>query len=189
MIDALDRARDTVSARVRTVQTDILRATLVPNLVRLGVFVAGAVALLIADPATPWLPVFAILPAVFPRSLWATVMITVTSLLWLAGTSGHSDRLDTWRLCALAIALYGVHVGCALAAVLPYDAVYTRGVFRPWFVRAGIVSALTIVVGFVITALPQVISAGQPMLIATVGGIGLMVATAIFIAYLGFRRQ
>jgi hypothetical protein len=82
-----------------------------------------------------------------------------------------------------------VHIGCALSAVLPYDAVSTSGVFRPWLVRAGVVSALTVAVGLLVRDLPNVITAAQPALAATIGGIVLMVTTAIFIAYLGYRRQ
>jgi hypothetical protein len=158
-------------------------------LIRLGVLVAGVGALFVAFPPLWWLPFLAIFPALFPRTLAATTFILFTVGLWLASTSVDASRLVTWRLCVLAILLYLVHVGCALSAVLPYDAVLTSGVFRPWIVRVGLVSALTVLVGLFVRDLPSVISTAHSGLNATIAGIVLMVTTAIFIAYLGYRRQ
>jgi hypothetical protein len=175
--------------RVRTAGNDVRRATPVPTLIRIGVFAAGTAALLVAFPPLWWLPILAIFPAIFPRTMAPTAFILITAALWVAATSVDADRLVTWRLCTVAILLYLVHIGCALSAVLPYDAVSTSGVFRPWLVRAGVVSALTVAVGLLVRDLPNVITAAQPALAATIGGIVLMVTTAIFIAYLGYRRQ
>jgi hypothetical protein len=174
--------------RLFNVRKHLLRTTMMPALIRFGIFVAGVAALHIAHPATWWVSVLAIVPAMFPRSMWVTFFILLAVFWWVDSTA-TDHRLTTWRLCALAIALYLVHVGCALSAVLPYDAVYTRGVFRPWLVRAGIVSVLTVGFATVAGAVPHAITTAQPLLPATIGGIVLMVATAIFIAYLGFRRQ
>jgi hypothetical protein len=179
-----------VETRVQNVRDDALRATAVPTSVRVAVFMVGTAALFLANHPSWWLPILALFPALFPRSMAATAFIVVTSLLWVTNTAADPGRLTTWRLCALAIALYLVHVGAALSAVLPYDAVYTAGIFRPWLVRAGAVGALTVAVGFMINvALPRLVSTGQLYIAATIGGIVLMVTTAIFIAYLGYRRQ
>jgi hypothetical protein len=189
VIEVFDRIRGTLRSETQVARGNVNRATLMPMVVRLTVFVAGTVAILLAYPVTWWLPALALAPALFPRTFAPTGFIIATSLLWLISTSGGSDRLSTWRLCTVAITLYLVHVGSALAAVLPYDAVYTAGVFQPWLVRAGVVSALTVAVAILITALPRFVTAGQPVMAATIGGVVLMVTTAIFIAYLGYRRQ
>jgi len=88
-----------------------------------------------------------------------------------------------------AMTLYLVHIGSALAAVLPYDAVVTPGVFRPWILRAGLVGVLTATAGASIFTLQRVVSAGSGTVAATVGGFVLLITTTIFLAYLGNRRQ
>jgi hypothetical protein len=158
-------------------------------MIRAGVFVAAVAGFLLAYPPVWWLGLFAFFPALFPRSAWPTAYLGIASLLWIVSTAVDPGRLDLWRLSALAIVLYLVHVGCALLAVLPYDAACTPGIFRPWLLRAGAVSLLTVAGATLITALPHVINMGPPRLAATIAGIVLMVTTAIFIAYLGNRRQ
>jgi hypothetical protein len=173
----------------RDLDNDFRRATPIPILIRAAIFLAGTGALFVAYPPVWWLPALAIFPALLPRTMAATGLILITVGLWLASTSMDASRLVTWRLCVLAILLYLVHVGCALSAVLPYDSVITSGVFRPWLLRIGVVSVLTVVVGLFVRDLPKVISTAHSGVDATIAGIVLMVTTAIFIAYLGYRRQ
>lgn len=118
-----------------------------------------------------------------------TVFIGFTVLLWLVSTDVNPDTVGVWRVCALAMALYVVHVGTALAAVLPYDAVLTPGVFQPWIMRVVIVGVLTTAVGLFIFELKQVVSGGAGSVDATLGGFVLLITTAILLAYLGNRRQ
>jgi hypothetical protein len=133
--------------------------------------------------------VLILLPALFPRTLMPSGFILFTLVLWLMGSGVSPGMITVWRVTAIAITLYVVHIGSALAAVLPSDAVLTPGVFRPWILRAALVSVLTATVGGFIFSLQKIVSAGSGTVAATIGGFVLLVTTAIFLAYLGNRRQ
>ncbi len=165
------------------------RAALGPALVRLVILVAASAALFLAFPVEPALQCAIIVPILFPRTFLTTAFILLTVLLWLVSTGVAPDRISLWRVCALAIALYVVHIGAALASVLPFDAVLTPGLFRPWLLRILLVSVLTVAVGLFIFTLQQVVSGGTGSVGATLGGFVLLVTTAILLTYLGNRRQ
>jgi hypothetical protein len=176
-------------ARIRYARTVVRRSTLAPTLVRLAILVAALIAMYLAFPTTPLPMVLALLPALFPRSVMPSGFIGATVVLWLMYSQVDIDALVLWRIVLLAIMLYLVHVGCALAAVLPYDAAYSPGVFRPWIVRAGVVSLLTVAVGYFVFSLPSLVSGHSGLVWGTVLGLVLMITTAGFLAFMGNRRQ
>ena len=178
-----------VEARFSRIKRVFRRMALAPTLVRLVILVAGVAAMLLAFPLTPPLLLAVLLPVLFPRGFAATFFIALTVLMWLINTTVNTDAVTWWRVAALAYALYLVHVGSALAAVLPYDSVLTPGVFRPWILRAAAVGVLTALVSVFVFGLSSVFKDGHQYVAATLGGLVLLLTTAIFLAYLGNRRQ
>jgi hypothetical protein len=178
-----------IGTRIDQVGRLYRRASLAPALVRVVILAAASVSLLLAFPPVVFLQLLIFLPALFPRTMMTTVFIGCTVLLWLISSGVNPDTVGVWRVCGLAIALYVVHIGSALAAVLPYDAVLTPGVFGPWILRVVVVAVLTTVVGLFISGLEQVVSGGSGSIAATLGGFVLLVTTAILLTYLGNRRQ
>jgi hypothetical protein len=175
--------------RVTAAQRAIRRASAAPTLVRLVILLAAGGSMLLAARPLAALQLLALLPALFPRTLITTAFILFTFVLWLSGSGIDPSRITLWRVCALAMTLYIVHIGAALAAVLPYDAVLTPGVFRPWIVRVGIVALLTTAVGAFVFLVRRVVDAGAGTVGATVGGFVVLITTVILLAYLGNRRQ
>jgi hypothetical protein len=178
-----------VDARVSRVVRVFKRASLAPTLVRLFILVAASASLFLAFPPVALLQLAILLPALFPRTITVTLFISLAVLMWLINTSVNADAITWWRVAALAYTLYLVHVGSALAAVLPYDSVLTPGVFRPWIFRAVVVGVLTALVSLFVFALSSVFTGGHQYLAATLGGLVLLITTAIFLSYLGNRRQ
>jgi hypothetical protein len=178
-----------VEARFSRAKRVIQRMALAPTLVRLVILVAGTAAMLLAFPPVAPLLLAILLPVLFPRGFAATFFIVLTVFMWLVNTTVNTDAITWWRVAALAYALYLVHVTSALAAVLPYDSVLTPGVFRPWILRAAAVGVLTAVVSIFVFGLSSVFKGGHEYVAATVGGLVVLITTAIFLAYLGNRRQ
>src|SRR5207244_934054 len=134
-------------------------------LIRLGVYAVAALAQVLAYPpeivlsgTAALLPVLAALPALFPRTAVVSVFWLLTVLGWLAATSVYGEPASVWRLAALTGALYLVHSGAALAAVVPYDAVVDPVVVAHWLVRAGLIVAVS--AGFAYAALVWVAPLG-----------------------------
>jgi hypothetical protein len=125
------------------------RATAWPLAVRLTVFVAAMAAQGFAYPSsvlfgTPVAALLALaaLPAAWPRTAAVTVFWLVTATGWILSTTLYGTTATLTRLVGLAVALYAVHTGAALAAVLPYDAVVEAVVVARWLLRAGTIAAV-----------------------------------------------
>jgi hypothetical protein len=135
-----------VTGRVRRARLVAARTMPGPLLVRLVVWVSGFVAVALPFPpdvlfdarGIAILLAVAALPAVGPQT-------RVVSVDWLAATTYYGETLTAWRLTVMAGALYLVHTGAALAAVLPYDTVVSPGVLGRWLLRTAAVIAATAV--------------------------------------------
>jgi hypothetical protein len=175
--------------------TDRVRRTAPgPVLVRAGVFLAGLLAELVAWPTEVVLNrtvlvliVLAVLPTLAPRSRLVSLAIFAAVAGWLASTTAYQEPLTYWRLVLLAGLLYLLHTLTALAAVLPYDAVISPGVLVRWLRRCGTVVLLTAVVAMFTLLLPGYLPAAR-YLVASLVGLGLMVALAAYLATLVRRR-
>jgi hypothetical protein len=135
----------------------IRRTSMGPMLIRLISVAAGFSAVLIAAPP-PLMetgPVRAVLGAavaaaavgIFPRSRWVGLFIIAVVAEWLLTTIGFGQPVGLVRVGLLAAAIYLVHTGAALAAVLPYDCVVPRSVLLAWAGRVGSVLAAGVLVG------------------------------------------
>jgi hypothetical protein len=91
------------------------------------------------------------------------------------------------RMCATATLVYLVHTGAALAAVLPYDAILTRGVFAPWVIRGVVVLLFSGVLAVFAADLPN-ITHGRHEVIAAIGGLLVTPAITGHLSLLGRRR-
>lgn len=188
--------REGVRSQVDRVSAMYRRATLAPMLLRGLIFVATCVAFALALPlnvlASPGALLFilvALLPAIAPRGPVPTGIIAALAVSWTIDTGFNGTQINVWRLAGLAIMIYAIHAGSAFAAVLPYDSVISAGVFRPWALRAGFVAALTVGVALFVLAIPTLIGTTHHLVVATLGGFVLMITIAIYLSYLGNRRQ
>lgn len=122
-----------------------------PMLVRLVLWAAAVAGYALAYPAelvyqlrgSLLLTVVALIPVLRPRGLAPTATIVAIAFGWLVATSAYLEPVTTWRLVAVAGALYLVHSGAALAAVLPYDTVVSPGVLTRWAARVAGVLGIT----------------------------------------------
>ncbi|WP_344141538.1 hypothetical protein [Polymorphospora rubra] len=179
-----------VVERIRSVRTVVTRATLPPLGVRGGILLTGIVALVLAYPAQIFLSRFAfalfvaaVLPVVAPRGRWATVFAVVTVGGWVLSTTRYGEPVALWRLLGLATFLYLHHTLCALAAVLPYDAVVAPEVFTGWSVRAGVVVLASAVLGILLLAAAQW-GGDRTFLAAALAGFAVAVGVAALLARL-----
>ncbi|MER7166498.1 hypothetical protein ABT336_10595 [Micromonospora sp. NPDC000207] len=172
-----------ITARVRAWRHAITRITLIPLLVRLGIFVATLVGFLLAYPPEVLagrgmvaLVVAALLPAFGPGRLWPTCAALLTVAGWLLATAGFGRSIVLWQLLALAATLYLAHTLCALAALLPYDAVVDPELIVGWLLRAGVVVLASAVLG-VLLAEAGALRSGEGFRAATI--VGLLVAVGL----------
>ncbi|MEH1054699.1 hypothetical protein V6U89_05735 [Micromonospora sp. CPCC 206171] len=172
-----------VTERVRALRAAVNRVSLAPLLVRAGIFLTVLVGLLLAYPVEMFsarallaLTVVAVLPGVAPRRGWPTFAALVTVGGWVIASAGYDRPIALWRLLAVAAALYLAHTLCALAAVLPYDAVVDPDLVLRWLSRAGTVILATAVVGVILAWLGE-IGGGAGFQAATVAG--LLVAVGL----------
>jgi hypothetical protein len=172
-------------ARVRRI---FARATAWPFLVRLGVFGLALVAQGFAYPSSVLtgttvivLVALALLPALWPRTAAVSTFWLLTVAGWVAATTLYGAVATLPRLAGLAVALYLVHSGAALAAALPYDAVVDPVAIVRWLLRA--MGVLVVSVGGTVAAMLYV---GQltprSYLVATLIGFALTVVIAWLIA-------
>ncbi|MFF5072869.1 hypothetical protein ACFY2R_17205 [Micromonospora olivasterospora] len=185
---------EVVTERARAVRWAVDRVSVAPLLIRLGVFVAGLAGLLLAYPAQVLtgrplaaLAVVALLPAVGPRRVWPTFAALVTVGGWLLATEGYGRPIALWRLLAVAAALYLTHSLCALAALLPYDAVVDPELVVRWLTRAGGVLLASAVLGVLLLRAADV-GTDRGFLAATVAGLLVAVAVSALLGWL-LRRK
>ncbi|WP_446212701.1 hypothetical protein [Micromonospora sp. IBSANI012] len=183
-----------VTERVRALRAAANRVSLAPLLVRAGIFLTVLVGLLLAYPVEMFsarallaLTVVAVLPGVAPRRGWPTFAALVTVGGWVIASAGYDRPIALWRLLAVAAALYLAHTLCALAAVLPYDAVVDPDLVLRWLSRAGAVILATAVVGVILAWLGE-IGGGAGFQAATVAGLLVAVGLSGLLGWL-LRRE
>ncbi|WP_442930240.1 hypothetical protein [Micromonospora sp. LH3U1] len=185
---------DAVTGRVRAAQNAVARISAVPLLVRVGIFVTVFAGFALAFPAEVlpgrpalFLGVAALMPAFGPRRIWATFTALVTVGGWLLATDGYGRPVALWRLLALAALLYLAHTLCALAALLPYDAVVDPELITRWLSRSAAVLLGTAVLGvLLLQAAGMGGEAGYQWV--TVLGLVVAVGTAALLGWLLRRR-
>ncbi len=183
-----------VTERVRAAQNAVTRISAAPLLVRAAIFVVVFAGFVLAFPAEVlpgrpilFLAVAALLPAFGPRRIWATFTALVTVGGWLFATDGYGRPVALWRLLAIAALLYLGHTLCALAALLPYDAVVDPELITRWLVRSAAVLLGAAVLGVLLL---QAAGLGGEAGYQWVTVLGLLVAvgTAALLGWLLRRR-
>lgn len=180
--------------RIARTRRIFARATAWPFGVRLVVFAAAMIAQGFAYPPQAMLgaPVLfiaglGVLPALWPRSTWVTVFWLITVTGWVAATMLYDSQVTLLRLIGLSVALYVVHSGAALAAVLPYDAVVDSVVILRWLMRATLV--IIVSVGLSVGGLYVVSSwPAEYYLAATILGLLPVIGVVWLIAFVARRR-
>ncbi|WP_405113662.1 hypothetical protein OG559_07205 [Micromonospora sp. NBC_01405] len=186
---------EVVTERARAARSAVIRVSLAPLLVRVGIFGTVLAGLLLAYPVQVLLAgrplatlvVVALLPAVGPRRVWPTFAALVTVGGWLLSTEGYGQPVALWRLLAVAVALYLAHSLCALAALLPYDAVVDPELIVRWLTRAGGVLLASAVLGVLLVEVSGV-GGDRGFLAATVVGLLVAVALSVLLRWLLRRR-
>ncbi|GLZ57482.1 MULTISPECIES: hypothetical protein [Micromonospora] len=183
-----------VVERARATRNAVARISVAPLLVRAAIFVIVLAGFALAFPAEVlsgrpilFLAFAALLPAFGPRRLWATFTALVTVGGWLLATDGYGRPVALWRLLAVAALLYLGHTLCALAALLPYDAVVDPELISRWLVRSAAVLLGAAVLGVLLL---QVAGTGGGAGYQWVTVLGLLVAvgTAALLGWLLRRR-
>jgi hypothetical protein len=174
--------RDGVGSQVDRVTTMFKRATFEPAMIRGAIMVAALVGygiaygpLAYAGVGAPAILALTLLNALFPRSALTTLNIIGMIAGYLFSTAALGTPITWWRLAALAAAIYVVHACAAFAAVLPYDAVVSPGLFRPWLVRMVIVLLSSIVVAVAVLVLPSLLGTRQYWVASVAGFAALLV--------------
>ncbi|SCE79616.1 hypothetical protein GA0070607_1691 [Micromonospora coriariae] len=185
---------DAVTGRVRAAQDAFARISAAPLMVRAGIFVTVLAGFALAFPAEVlsgrplgFLAVAALLPAVGPRRVWPTFAALVMVGGWLLATDGYGRPVALWRLLALAALLYLGHTLCALAALLPYDAVVDPELITRWLLRAAAVLLGTAVLGVLLLQVAGMGGESGHQWV-TVLGLLLAVGTAALLGWLLRRR-
>lgn len=174
--------------RYRRLVGRVRRITAVPLLVRLGLFAAGVLALLVALPiayldprAVAVLAVLALLPAMRPGSSLPTVVSVAAIGLYLVATTGYGEPITVWRVLALACLLYAVHSLAALAACLPHDAQIRTEVVTGWVIRLlGVVCGSAAVLVLALAAVGRLTLGGYAAF--AVGGLAAAVGATWLLA-------
>jgi hypothetical protein len=191
-VELMRRGASDRIARVRRVVT---RATGWPMAIRFAIFLAALAAQAFAYPAqllggSPALVVvlLAALPAFFPRTLAVTVYYLVVVVGWVASTTFYYGVATLPRLIGMAAALYLVHSGAALAAVLPYDAVVSTTVVVRWGLRIGL--SLVLSLGLSVAGLFETVRLGtRTYLAASVVGLLITIGVVWVLAAAAGRRR
>jgi hypothetical protein len=181
---------DAIFSRIERARTALGRVTVIPFLVRLGIALAGLIAMSVAWPQAVLASQFfvpialvALYPAVAPRGRGATLSALVVVAGWLVDTAGDDGHVALARVLTLATLLYLGHSLTALAAVLPYDAVVNVDVVATWLARALAVVLVSAVLTVVALGLSDQL-AGQAFLVATLVGLAGAVGATMLIARL-----
>lgn len=145
----------------------------------------GSSAEVLRSGAVAGLVLVVLMPGLLPRGMWPSLAIA-TIIGWYLVESSTAGHVDAWRSIVVAACAYGVHTGSALAAVLPYDAVVAPRVLGPWAARAGAVILLTVAFAVAVLELPRILG-DHHVFAATVGGLAVLIATAMYLVYLGAR--
>jgi hypothetical protein len=189
MTETIARVRERINEAVATTR----RTTPGPLLVRLGVFLTGAVGLVLAWPfelvAGPGFFValgLAAVPAFAPRGRLTTGVILIAIIGWEVSALGFGQTPEFLRIVILATALYLQHNLSALAAVLPYDAIIAPGVLLRWLARAGMVVGLTAGIALFAVVAPLYVTGRY--LVASLAGLALMGLLVGYLARLVGRR-
>ncbi|MEU4679435.1 hypothetical protein [Micromonospora sp. NPDC023737] len=185
---------DALTERVRTLRSAATRVSLAPLIVRAGIFLTVLAGFVLAYPAEMLssrtlglLAIAALLPAVGPRRVWPTFAALVAVGGWLVAADGYDRPIELWRLLALAALLYLAHTLCALAALLPYDAVVDPDVITRWLLRAGVVVLGASVLGVLIMVVGGLGGTAGHQLV-TVSGLLVAVGVAGLLGWLLRRR-
>jgi hypothetical protein len=180
--------------RARALGRGISRTTLIPLLVRAGIFLTTLAGLALAFPAEVLdgrtlgaLTLAALFPAVGPGRVWPTFAALVTVAGWVLASAGFGRPIALWRLLALAGLLYLAHTLCALAALLPHDGVVDPDLVLRWLLRAGAVVLVSAVLGVVLYAAAD-LGSGEGLRAATVVGLLVAVGLSALLAWLLRRR-
>lgn len=185
--------RRSLRDRVERAKRIFARATGWPLAVRLGVFGAAMLAQGFTYPAETLfsgaavlLLLLAALPAAWPRTAAVSVFWVLTVVGWILSTTFYGTTATLTRLVGLAIALYAVHTGAALAAVLPYDAVVESVVVARWLLRSGLI--VVVGVGGAVAGMFAVVDlSNRTYLAATLAGLVPAVGLVWYLA-LRYRR-
>jgi hypothetical protein len=181
---------DDLVDQIRRVRSAMRRATVVPALVRGGVFLATLAALFTAYPSEivagrGLIPLAAVaaLPALAPRGALPALAALVAIAGWGVTTVAFAEPVTFWRLTALASSLYVAHSLAALAAVLPYDAIVEPEVLARWLSRALLVAAASAALGGALLV-GAVSWGGEPLLVASLLGLAVAVGLTALLGWL-----
>jgi hypothetical protein len=181
---------DGITRRIERTRTAVVRATVLPLLVRGGIALAFVLALLVAWPITltssryvVLLTLAGVYPAFAPRGRGVTGVVLVVVGGWVLDTTYYDARVALWRVLSIATLLYLGHTLAALAAVLPSDAIVNVDVVGGWLGR----SLLVVLISAVLTVITLGLTgelAGGAFLIATLVGLGAAVAVTLLLGRL-----
>ena len=177
--------------RMQALRAVLSRAAPLPVLVRCAILLLALVSFTLAYPlgflagrGLGPLMIAAILPAIAPRGSLPTLTVLVAVGGWLLSTIWYGEPVTPWRLLGLAGGLYLMHSLCALAAVLPHDAVVAREALAAWILRAlGVVLASTLLAA-VLLGLPTLAGGDRLYPVAAVGGLAVALGAAALLARL-----
>ncbi|SNS89657.1 hypothetical protein SAMN05421812_102266 [Asanoa hainanensis] len=180
--------------KFRRLQTTITRATMVPLLIRVGLFAAFLAAMAFAFPPALFfgrtvaaLVVVAALPALAPRGATTTLLIVAIVVGWVIVTAEAVEGIQLWRLLGLSTSLYLAHTLAALAAVLPSDALVATEVLARWVARAAAVVLAAAVCGVLLVSIAG-IGGDTSLTLAALGGLVVAVTIAALLGWLVKRR-
>lgn len=182
-----------VSEHGTRVRQRVARTMPGPFLVRLTVWVAAGIALAFAYPielvmapsGALSIAAAALLPALLPRTAMVTAIACGVVLGWLIDTGAYGAPVTMSRVLPMTAALYLMHSGAALAAVLPYDTVVSPGLLVRWLLRSSGVIAGTTVFG-VLAFVGADLAGDRGYLAASIGGVVVVgVLTWVLVRKLG----
>jgi hypothetical protein len=181
---------DGLTQRIDRTRTVLARAAMLPLLVRCGIALAFALAMMAAWPVSLTASRYGILlvlvgiyPAVAPRGRGVTCTVLLVVGGWVLDTTFYDARVALWRVLSIATLLYLGHTLAALAAVLPYDAVVNPDVAGGWLGRALVVVLISAVLTVITLGLTAEL-AGGAFLVATLVGLSAAVGMTLLLSRL-----